>query len=62
MILKSIHKMLLIKKCKFFWVQRKKEKEGSLQKIVDKINFNKIFNNKFFYNGKDKNYFDYVNK
>ena len=46
----------------FFEFKGRKKKEGSLQKIVDKINFNKIFNNKFFYNGKDKNYFDYVKK
>ena len=50
------------KKYNFFWVQRKKKKEGALNVFYDEKNFNKIFNNKFFYNGKDKNYFDYLNK
>jgi hypothetical protein len=46
----------------FFEFKGRKKKEGSLTKIIDEINFNKIFNNKFLYNGKDKNYFNYVNK
>ena len=30
--------------------------------IIDKTNFTKIFGNKFLYNGKDRDYFDYKNK
>lgn len=54
--------MLWIKKCNIFRVQRKKNKRRKSKKIIDEKSFNKIFNNKFFYNDKDRNYFDYVNK
>jgi len=46
----------------FFEFKGRKKKEGAKRVYYDEKNFNKIFNNKFFYNGKDKNYFDYVNK
>ena len=46
----------------FFEFKGIKKKEGSLTKIIDEKSFNKIFNNKFFYKDKDRNYFDYVNK
>ena len=46
----------------FFEFKGRKIKEGNLKKIIDEKSFNKIFNNKFFYKDKDRNYFDYVNK
>lgn len=53
--------MLWIKKCNIFWVQRKKNKRRKSKKIIDEKSFNKIFNNKFLYKDKDRNYFNYVN-
>ena len=44
----------------FFIYKGRKKKEGIKTVIYDEKNFTKIFNNKFFYNGKDRNYFDYV--
>ena len=44
----------------FFKYKGRKKKEGLKTVIYDKKNFTKIFNNKFFYKGKNKNYFDYI--
>ena len=46
---------------KFFEYKGRRENYGD-STIKDKKNFTIIFGNKFFYNGKDRDYFDYKNK
>ena len=46
----------------FFDYKGRKVYNGNRTETKDKTNFTKIYGNKFFYNGKDRNYFDYKNK
>ena len=46
----------------FFEYKGRKVYYGNRADTVDKTNFTKIYKHKFFYNGKDRNYFDYKNK
>ena len=50
------------KNATFFHFKGRKQKKGNLYEINDELNITRIFKNKFFYNTKDRNYFDYVNK
>ena len=45
----------------FFEYQGREERVGNSTKIYDEKSFTKILRNKFLYDGKDKNYFDYKN-
>ena len=57
----SDHDIINKKNISFFNYKGRKKKKGNKTEIVDEKIFTKIFQNKFFYNGKDKNYFDYKN-
>ena len=46
----------------FFEFKGRRVQHGDRTETIDKKNFTKIFGHKFFYNGKDRNYFDYKNK
>ena len=46
----------------FFEYKGWKSTFGGKTTTYDKTNFTKIYENKFFYDGKDRNYFDYKNK